>query len=424
MAFTSQQIRALAILLAVATVSYIDRNVLSILQVPIKTEMGFSDAQIGALIGLAFSIPYMVFALPLGRWADVDSRKRVLLVILSIWSCATALNSLAVGFVTLMMLRMGMAVGEAGCLPASYSLLADYFPLRQRGRAIAIYGMAYSIGTMIGLAGGGFLAAALGWRRSFLIVGLLGLALVPVIVFGLKEPARTTPSGVVAEKAPAIMESIRLLWGVTAFRYLVGATSFAAYTNFVMLSWSAPFFVRVHGLSLSKVALLLGVMIGLGGALGNFLAGLAADRLSNRDMRWYLWVPAIGCLLSIPVVLLELNVASAGVAMGLAFLTAVLTNAFVPPTYALTQSLVHPRLRALGSSVIATGCNIVGGSLGPLVTGLISDTLLTHYRLGPDSLRYALCFSVVGMVVAVFLYLASAQSLLNRQKEGEPSLVV
>jgi MFS family permease len=180
----------------------------------------------------------------------------------------------------------------------------------------------------------------------------------------------------------------------------------------------------VHGLSLSKVALLLGVMIGLGGALGNFLAGLAADRLSNRDMRWYLWVPAIGCLLSIPVVLLELNVASAGVAMGLAFLTAVLTNAFVPPTYALTQSLVHPRLRALGSSVIATGCNIVGGSLGPLVTGLISDTLLTHYRLGPDSLRYALCFSVVGMVVAVFLYLASAQSLLNRQKEGEPLLAV
>ena len=411
---------ALGVLMLVALFNYIDRQALSILQVPIKQELGLSDTQLGALTGLAFAFLYSTLAIPIARLADRKSRKRVLCGALVVWSLMTAGCGLATGFLMLAVMRMGVAVGEAGAVPATHAMLADFFPREQRATAIAIWTLAIPFGTMLGFAAGGWLSEAMGWRQAFLVLGGIGVALAPFVFFALREPQRgATDLQPTAAEVPPLREAVLTLWRLRAFRYSACAGGLMSYALYATLNWNAPFYSRVFGLPLGQLAGYLALLAGIGGGLGIYLGGVMADRLGKRDARWYLGVPACAAFAAAPCILLQYFAGDSRLSLGFGFMTALLVNSYMPPVVATSQTLVPAGLRAFTSATLVLIVNLIGLGLGPLVTGMLSDWLAP--QLGNEALRYAIASSSLAALLAAWLFQRAAVHLPAELPTGAAS---
>jgi MFS family permease len=386
----------LGVLIVIGLFNYIDRQSLAILQIPIKRELGLSDTQLGALTGLAFALLYTSMALPIARLADRSNRTMLIAGALGVWSVMTSASALAVGMITLVITRMGVAVGEAGCAPTSHSLISDYFPRAQRATAIGIWMLTFPIGTMLGFVAGGWLSTVLGWRQAFGVLGLSGLALVPLVLLTVREPQRgATDAAGAPGKQPTWTVAVRTLWSLRGFGHATLGGALVDFTLYATLNWNAPFYNRVFGLSMTEIAGHLALLSGIGGGLGVYLGGALTDRLGRRDARWYMWVPAIAALAAVPVMMIQYFTASSQLSLLAGFLPAMFLSSFLAPLVATGQSLVPATMRAFTSAVLALVVNIIGLGLGPLVTGMISDRLINYYGLGNDSLRYAIAASAV-----------------------------
>lgn len=397
-------------LVLVSVFNYVDRTILSILQIPIKAELGLSDGQMGALTGLAFALFYSACSIPIARIADRTSRKTVILCSLAFWSLMTALTGLATSFAMLVIFRIGVAVGEAGSVPASVSLLSDNYPPVRRATAMSTWGLALPIGLTLGYSVTGWLADAFGWRYAFAIVGVAGMVLVPLVYVFLTEPPRgryDAPEDI-AMDTPPLLESLATLWHIKGFRYVVLGITLHGFTQYAMMTWNAPFFSRTHGLSLSQVATLMAILSGVGGAIGMYLGGYAADRLAERDLRWRVWVMALAVGAMIPAALIQYFAESTSISIAAASCASALMIAYYGPLLAVTQSVIPPKMRAFANAVMGLVFNLIGLGLGPLVTGMLSDLLASEFGFGDESLRYALILALIPACAgsAVFIYAA------------------
>ena len=417
---------ALAVLFVVALFNYIDRSIVSILQEPIKADLHLSDAQLGALTGLSFALFYTTLALPIARLADRTVRKRLIAAAFATWSLMTALSGLAANFVMLVGFRIGVALGEAGCVPASHSMISDYFPQRRRATAIAIWGLSLPLGTMLGFLCGVWLAANLDWRKAFLVVGLAGVALSPFVLL-LREPRRgqfDEATAAAAVDAPLPFKVVvAKLWSLRSFRWLALGGALHAYAQHTMMNWNAPFYARVHGMTISEVALSLALLFGLGGGLGQFVGGLLVDRAGRRDKRWYMWLPALASLLLVPAALLQYFAADPKLSLIMGLAPAILLNVYLAPIVATAQSLVPSGMRAFTSATLVMVVNILGLGLGPVVTGMISDLLNQRYGLGADSLRYAISSCLLASLAASWAFYRSARHLPAEMTAGSNPVV-
>ena len=418
---------ALLLVFLVGVCNYLDRYAMSVLQVPIKVELGLSDGQLGLLTGLAFFIPYVLVTLPIGRLADRYSRKYILAGALVVWSAMTALVSVSQGFLLIMFLRMGVAIGEAACLPTSYSLLADCFPPERRARAIAIVGISFPVGSSLGIAGAGALEGLLGWRGAFVALGAIGLVLAPVLLAVVREPARggadrTGPqAGPAPAPPPPFGEALRMLWKQPVFRFVAFGMGFQTYVAATVLSWSTPFYTRVHGIPLTRVALLFGLIAGIGGAVGSYGGGLLSDRFGRGNPRAYLWIPAAACELTVPMGLAQFLVPDACASLAFAMATVMLVSCFPPPVYAIAHSLVPANMRGLTSALLVVSSSILGGAFGATVTGVLSDRLL-GLGLGADALRYAACTAFAFSGLAAWLFSRAASRVEARPGQGAAAI--
>lgn len=415
-----RQLTLLALFM-VSVFNYVDRTILSILQIPIKTELGLSDEQMGVLSGLAFAVFYCGCAVPIARLADRRSRKNIILFALLFWSTMTAMMGLAAGFAMLILFRIGVALGEAGSVPASVSILSDNYPPARRARTMATWGLALPVGMMLGYSVTGWLAGEVGWRYTFAIIGGAGIILVPLLYVILSEPqrGRFDPPAIAADKQAPIMESLRILWRIKLYRYTVLAITLHGFSQYSMMSWNAPFFSRTHGMSLRDVSLLMAGLSGIGGAIGIYLGGHLADRLAIRDPRWWVWIMAIAVGTMVPAALIQFLVGSTSVAIIAASLAATLMVAYYGPLQAAALSAIPPGMRAFSTAVMGLVFNLVGLGLGPWFTGICSDMLNMHFGLGDESLRYALALSLIPScaAAAVFVYAARFWAQDNRIKQ-------
>ncbi len=402
----------LGVLILIGLFNYIDRQSLAILQIPIKRELGLSDTQLGALTGLAFAFLYTAMGLPLARLADRGNRTKLIAAALGVWSLMTAASGLAIGMITLVMTRMGVAFGEAACAPTSHSLISDYFPRQKRATALGTWMLTFPIGTMLGFIAGGWLTTAFGWRQAFAMLGLCGLALVPLVLLTVREPQRGAMDGAsVASTQPSLIAALRTLWSLRAFRHATLGGALVDYTLYATLNWNAPFYNRVFGMSMHDIAAYLALLSGVGGGLGVYLGGALTDRLGRRDARWYAWMPAIAALAAVPMMLIQYFTVVPRLSLLAGFLPALFLSSFLAPLVATGQSLVPATSRAFTSAVLALVVNIVGLGLGPLVTGVLSDWLVTHYHLGNESLRYAIAASALVSVWGAVHFLHAARFL-------------
>ena len=180
----------LLLLLLAYIFNFLDRQILGILAAPIKADLGLTDTEFGAIGGLAFALLYSVLGVPLALLADRTSRSAVIAGSLAVWSAFTALCGTATGYWQLFMYRLGVGIGEAGGVAPSYALIADYFPPERRSRALAIYSLGIPIGLAMGTLLGAYIASWIDWRAAFLVMGVAGILLAPVMLYFVRDPRR------------------------------------------------------------------------------------------------------------------------------------------------------------------------------------------------------------------------------------------
>jgi MFS family permease len=390
--------------------NFVDRQVMTILIEPIKMEFGASDTQMGLLSGLAFALFYATLGIPVARLADRWSRRNVLAISMTTWSAVTALCATATGFWHLLLLRIGVGIGEAGGTPPSQSLLADYFPPEKRAFAQGILATAPNIGILVGLFGGALIAEAYGWRSVFLVFGIPGVLLAILIQLTIKEPLKVTVSA--SEEGAGLFSTLGNIFRLPSFAHIMVGVGFTGIAGYGLGVWSPSFLVRVHNMSLVDAGLYLGLIGVFGGGLGTISSGLLVDRLARRDKRWQLWLPAIGIFLALPtqlafllwpaehrLVVGEVDVPFALVFMGL---SAVFASFWIAPSYAAVQNLVPQYWRTQASALMLLAINLLGMGLGPLLVGMLSDLLS---QFGDSSVRYGLSIGVSLSLVGGVAYL-------------------
>ena len=365
---------ALGLLLAIATVAFIDRTILNTVGEAVKRDLGLTDLQLGLLGGAAFALLNGLFGIPVARLAERRSRARIIAIAVAVWSAMTALSGLASGFGGLLAARIGVGVGEAGAGAPAQSLLADYFPPERRATAFGILGLATPLGIILGAIGGAVVAQALGWRAAFMLVGLPGLALAALTWLTLKEPPRGLSDGRLASAAaPPLREVMRVLGQSRAFRWLVVAGTVVNFVGFAGMSFAHPFFVRSFPVGYTEAAVAFALINSVSLAGGYYLGGTITDRLGRRDVRWYGWLPAVCMVLAAITYVVGFSQSTWFWTIVLLTPPGLFAGMYFAPTFAITHNLVGPRMRASAAAILTLTTSIVGMTLGPIVTGLLSD---------------------------------------------------
>ena len=380
----------------ISSSNYFDRHILSVLLELIKREFRVSDAMLGLLGGFSFMILNAALAIPIARLADRTNRRTIIAVAVAAWSLATMACSLAQTFWQLAIARAAVGGGEAGALPTAHSLIVDYFPPDHRATPLAIYSAGTVVGSMLAFSVGGYIASIYGWRAAFLVAGAPGLLLALAARFLLSEPRSVLGYNRIDRSTKSLTSTLGSFWAKPSYRYaLVGfvLSWFVSYGPFIFIP---SYMVRVLRIPLSDASVSYGLTVAFASAVGTLMGGWLGDRLGRHDKRWLAWLPAVASIIS-----------------GLLFIAAFLAHSFqsflwlMAPGYILLASsssiyaafhaISATETRATAIAIILLSATIIGGGLGPLVTGWLSDLLSQSY--GVEGLRYAL----IGMMAFSFL---------------------
>ncbi|MEM7001662.1 MAG: MFS transporter [Pseudomonadota bacterium] len=421
---------ALGVLTAVYASSQVDRQIMGMLLEPIKLELGASDTQMGFLVGLTFAIFYATLGMPIAMLADRSNRRNIITLAITVWSAMTVLCGYANTYVQMALARIGVGIGEAGSTPPSHSMIADLFPPETRGTAMGIFALGVNFGLLLAYLGGGWLSEHWGWRATFVAVGLPGLLIAAILFLTVAEPQRgaaelaqrkakkpddppNTADAADAdsqdEDAPSFGTVAGFMWRVRSARHLTIGAALGGFVGYGFTLWMPTFLVRSHGLSPTEVGLVLALMTGLIGAAGTFTAGKLADVLSRRDIRWRAWVVAAGKGGYVPFLACVFLVDDLTTALILYIIPAFFGGFYLAPTFALVQSLVSLRMRALASAIVLFILNIIGMGFGPQLVGIMSDWFAADY--GKESLRMALLVLSFLNLWCAYHYFTAARTL-------------
>jgi predicted MFS family arabinose efflux permease len=408
----------LGLLFVVYVFNFVDRQILAILLEPIKRDLGVSDTAMGFLTGFAFALFYTFAGIPIARFADRGVRRSVIAAGAALWSAMTAASGLAQSFAQLALARVGVGIGEAACSPPAHSLISDYFPPERRATALALYAAGIHFGTAFGYLAGGWINEAFSWRVAFFVVGLPGLALAVLVRLTVREPPRgLSEGGVTGEDVPETREVLRFLWSLRSFRHVSLASALTAFAGYGIASWTPSFLIRVHGMGTGEIGTWLGLIAGIAGASGAYLGGRLVDRLRARDPRFGVWIPAAAALLGLPFVFLLLFWPDPRQALLLSIPGTLLGAVWLGPVFALTQTLVRIRMRAVASAILLFVINLIGLGLGPQTVGLLNDLL--HPRFGAAAVRWSLAAVVLVMSLWAALHFVLAARTIRLDLEAK-----
>lgn len=421
---------ALWLLMLIYLVNFLDRQIINILAEPIKRDLHLADWQIGAMSGLAFALFYTVLGLPIARWSERGNRPLIIATAVILWSTCTAACGLARNFGQLLVARVGVGVGEAGCTPPAHSLISDYVPQEKRNSAIAFYGIGGPLGGLFGMAMGGLIADAFGWRAAFFVVAIPGVLLGILAATTLREPRRA--ASLIAKTAePATMrfkEAMSYLLKKRSYCFIVLALSANACLAYGAGTFTASLLIRSHGDAIAElsrqigevvplrlgtmglIGLAMGLLTGVFGTVGMISGGWLADRFGIGDRRRLMHGTAIACF-------------AKGLALlGLAFAPGPLTafacialfgffgSVWYGPVYGSTMGVVPPHLRATASAVSLFMTNLIGLGMGPLAIGLLSD-MFAASNGSADGLRMAIAVASMVAVISASCFWTSARTL-------------
>ena len=411
------------VLMSIYVLSFIDRQIMSLIVEPMKRDLEVSDTLMGLLMGTSFAIFYTLFGMPLGRLADSRSRRGIIAVGVFLWSLMTAWCGVARNYVQLFVFRVGVGVGEAALSPAAYSLITDYFPRNRLATAISVYGMGIYLGSGLAYLLGGYvvqfvfgadmvhvplLGSVRPWQTVFLVVGIPGL-LFTLLLLTVREPYRRGLKARVAESASVPLR------GVLSYIHSNKATFFCHNMSFALLalagygsiSWIPAFFIRTHGWEAADVGKAYGVIIMVFGSAGIVFGGYLADRLAaggyvDSKMRTGMFAAVATIPLSLAYPLVPDGRLAMAVLAPLAFVLAMPFGA----APAAMQEVMPPNMRGQAGALYLFVVNIIGIGLGAPAVGILTDYVFRDEAM----VRYSLCIvgTACGIVAAILLALGLA----------------
>jgi MFS family permease len=388
----------LAVLSFINLFSYLDRYVVSALIESLKhSNLGLSDANLGSLM-TGFLVVYTLTAPIFGALGDRRSRPRLIALGVGCWSLFTALSGFSWSYLSLLAARASVGVGEAAYVTIAPSLLADYFPVRQRGRVMAIFFCAIPMGAALGYVVGGLVDRHYGWRMAFFVAGVPGVLLAALCLL-LRDPPRgvqdigalhadATGAADAHAGAAATQFSARLMrketWA-TYVRlahnkpYVLTVLGYAAYTFAVggLGVWMPAFLERARGIPRSEATVSFGTIVLITGFLGTFIGGWLGDYCAKYSRQAYLWLSAIATLVAAPFVWVALTATSHTLYMACMVAAQLCLFLSTGPINAATINLVVGTERASAIALQVFVIHFLGDALSPPLIGALSD----HFSL-------------------------------------------
>jgi MFS family permease len=406
----------LYVLIALCVVGFmhsVDKVVISMFMEPIKKEFLLSDTQLGLMTGLAFALMGGLVAIPLARLADRGNRKMIVGASFAAWTLMTAASGMAASFAQLLAARIGVGVGEAGCVPATHSMLGDYYPRSLRGRALAAHTAGTYLGMLGGMLGGGILVQTVGWRMGFIILGLGGFVLTIIFHLTVREPKRVD-----ALPAQQLGKGIlQQLGDLRVFSMLVLAFAFVGLAG-ATLSWMPSYFQRAFALSPLHIGLGLGLCMGVASAIGALVGGQLCVKYFPTSRSWGTRFSSYICWLVLPLLIGSFYAPTPGLAFFFLFLTFLVAGTLAGPVLGTIQDLVQPQARATAAAIVGVAAVIIGQGMGPLLVGILSDAFQVKGD-GVDGLRLAMsCVASINLLTGLFFWLAARRIELLFPRSG------
>lgn len=412
------------VLALVSMLAYADRNILSVLLVPIQQDLNVNDTAMGALSGVAYSLVYATVALPMARFADHGNRRTIIAAAVAFWSVMTFACGLATSYFTLLAARVGVAAGDATAQPAQTSMIGDLFSYKFRATALGFI----ITGTLVGLSVGSFVAGYLSdlynWKVAFMALAAPGLIVSLLMYFTVPEPRRGVheKNGDVEDSAAkSWRSSLAYLLSVKSMCGLIVAQMFVGVAFLGYLIWLPAFLIRVHHMSTAEMSLWYGVSMGVGAIFANLISGVISDRLARRGARWRFYLLGAMMLVSAPIVLVGVMSNYVPVVIGALILYSFAAGGSTAVGGAALLELVRPRMRGFAMAILLFSSSVVGGGFGPLLLGAFSDLMKGAY--GELALRYTLLSVPIFLVASGIIFLwASRTADQDAVAAGRPGI--
>jgi MFS family permease len=417
----------LAVMVIMYTCNYLDRFVLTMMISDIKADLQISDSMVGFIMGPAFALFYTIGGVPIARWADVGSRRSIISIGMVVWSGFTAASGLVTTGLQLATARVCVGVGEAAGAAPAHSLLSDYFPPEKRATALSFFQGGVYLGSMLGLLIGGLLVPDIGWRTTFLVVGLPGLLIALIVRFTVREPVRgqfDRSESDAAQELPTatILEVAQFLSKRPTFWFVAIGAGIASFAGTGYGMWMPTFLERVHDMPKAEIGVRFAIIQYVPAFFGAILNGKIADYLGQRDIRWHAWVGAIAVSLTIPFMALQLLWPDGREAIYWAIPSALCGAGWAPIAYGLAQNLAPPHMRAVASSFIIIFITFLGTGLGPWAVGYLNDILEPTYGL--LAIRWSMLSVLMTCTVGAVLFALAARTLEEDIEAGRQAAMI
>ncbi len=364
---------ALWVLFGINAMNFYDRQILAAVTEPIRKEWVLSDTTMGTL-GTAFTLIYAAVGVPLGRLADSWSRRKILGIGVAVWSVLTAASGLAWNFASLFVGRLGVGVGEASCAPAANSLIGDLFPPRKRAVALSIFMLGLPIGIFLSMRLSGMIAHAYGWPKAFFFAAVPGLFLA-VLALKIPEPHRGASEEHPSAGRQRAGSPYWVVLGIPTIMWIIVSGALHNFNMYAVNSFLTAFLMRYHQMGLKEANNVSSIVLGAVGIIGLLGGGWAADRLSRTRADGRLLLSSITMFAAAPCIYFALEQPS-GAIVGFMLLMgtgSMLMFIYYSCVYAAIQDVVEPALRGTAMALYFFAMYVLGGSLGPVGTGMLSD---------------------------------------------------
>ena len=417
---------ALVLLTLVYAFNFVDRQIIGIVSPFIKAELGFTDAQLGWLKGFAFAVVYCTFAIPIAILADRYSRVKIVTVSLAVWSGFTALTGMANTFVTMLLARMGVGIGEAGGSPPSHSIISDLYAKEERATALGIYSLGIPFGVMFAYFAAGSLIARVGWRGTLIVLGVAGILLAVGLLLVVREPVRGAMDvATSAESAPKVAypQMLKTLLTIPSWWLMCFGIAFISFGGYAISNWGIDYLARWDPTLMEpdrfrRLNIYFGLMNGIAYGLGTYGGAKLADMFGKRSVSAYGWLPGAVLIVGVPALLAAFWVNSLVAHLLLVTVYLVTAGFYLGPSFAIAQTLAPIRMRAMSTALFFFILNMIALGGGPTIVGIVSSALEPVHG-ETHALRLAITWLWLPYLIGIICFMLAARTLPKDWAEAE-----
>jgi len=395
---------ALFLLFAINLLNFFDRQLLGALGEPVRHEFGLSDTALGFL-GTIFTVIYAFVGLPLGAISDRWYRNRLIAIGTAFWSVLTAATGFAQNYAQMFIARLGVGIGEATCAPAGQSLIGDLFPPNQRSKAMGIFMLGLPAGILLAYISAGTIATKFGWRAAFWFACIPGIILalmalrIPEPVRGGLDPGRVVTQAAGGRSAFITVLSLPTMW------WIILSGIFHNFNMYALNSFNSPFLQRFHGMSLLNASYISSISVGAVGAIGLLVGGWLADKMSAKRRNGRLVLSAAAMAIAAPCIFFAINQPKGSITAYLIFMAmgTITMYVYYATVYSAIQDVIEPRLRGTAVALYFCFMYILGASMGPVGTGLLSDHFAHKAMVDAGANTVTEAFRATGLHNAMYI---------------------